>query len=158
MKNRIILTFFLMFFAFGSNYANSSGSVIPMAEKGSATYYVRGQLPGIDNTQFMVDTGSSYMMINEESLAILKENDAAVYVKDLVGKLADGSHKVVPVWNITKITIGEHCVLHNVEAAVFPGNIRQILGLTALKKAGPFAFSFDPPQLTLSHCDDNTAV
>jgi hypothetical protein len=39
-----------------------------------------------------------------------------------------------------------------VEAAVFPGKTRQILGLSALKKAAPFIFSMDPPNLVLSNC------
>jgi len=64
----------------------------------------------------------------------------------------------VPVYVIRSLTIGENCRLRNVEAAVFPGATRQILGLSALKKAAPFTFSFDPPHLTLSNCPRGEAL
>ena len=71
----------------------------------------------------------------------------------LVGILADGTRKVVPIWSVSSLNIGGNCHLVDVEAAVFPGRTRQILGLTALKKAAPFTLSFEPPELTLSRCN-----
>ncbi len=126
---------------------------IPMWDKGAATYYVNGKIEGLGKTEFMVDTGSGYMTINEHTLAILKKENRATYVKDLVGILADGRKKVVPVYKITSVNIGGECEIRDVEAAVFPGKTRQILGLSALQKTSPFIFSMDPPQLTLSNCD-----
>jgi hypothetical protein len=70
----------------------------------------------------------------------------------LQGVLADGSELEVPVYAITRVGIGGSCWLHDVEAAVFPGTSRQILGLSALRKASPFIFSVTPPALVLSRC------
>ena len=126
--------------------------VVPIHEKGAATFYINGRLGNLEPTEFMVDTGSGYLVINEESLTQLKKGGQAAYQKDIKGILANGQEFLVPVWRISSLTINDQCVLHDVDAAVFPGKTRQILGLTALKKAAPFTLSFDPPQIILSHC------
>ena len=126
--------------------------VVPIHEKGAATFYIKGRLGNLEPTDFMVDTGSGYLVINQESLAQLRKGGQASYKKDIKGILADGQEFSVPVWRISNLTINDQCVLHDVDAAVFPGKTRQILGLTALKKAAPITLSFDPPQIVLSHC------
>jgi predicted aspartyl protease len=123
-----------------------------MLDKGAATYYVSGEITGFGPLDLMVDTGSGYMTINEETLEVLLRENRAEYVKKLAGTLANGDKLVVPVYRISGINIGGACWLHNVEAAVFPGKTRAILGLSALSKAAPFIFSLQPPQLVLSNC------
>lgn len=125
---------------------------IPMKDRGASTYYINGNIKGIGDTEFMVDTGSGYVTINEDSLDVLKQNGQATYVRDLTGIMADGRRRVVPVYRIASITLGTDCSIHDVEAAVFPGKTRYILGLSALQKTSPFIFSMNPPQLTLSNC------
>ena len=125
---------------------------VPLHKKGASTFYIKGQLGNLAAADFMVDTGSGYLVINQASLAQLQQQGQAHYVKEIRGILANGKKFIVPVWRIASLTIARECVLHNVEAAVFPGKTRQILGLTALKKAAPFSFSFDPPQMVFSHC------
>jgi len=132
--------------------ANEQRVPIPMQDKGSDTYYIKGKIRGLGATEFMVDTGSGYVTINEQSLEILKKKGEATYVKDLMGILADGQRKIYPVYRIASISLGDNCELKGVEAAVFPGRTRHILGLSGLKKAGTFTFSFNPPQLILSSC------
>jgi len=132
--------------------ATPFNAVIPLHDKGAQTFYIKGKLGDLDATEFMVDTGSGYLVINQESLAQLKDNGQAGYVKDIKGILANGDEFIVPVWRISSMTINDQCVLRDVDAAVFPGKTRQILGLTALKKAAPFIVSFDPPQIVFSHC------
>ena len=125
---------------------------IPMRCKGAATYYVEGHVAGVGPTEFMVDTGSGYLTISQEALATLLSQQRARYVKDLTGVLADGKEMVVSVYSLDEVTIGDRCKLTDVEAAVFPGKDRFILGLSALQKAAPFIFSLDPPTLALSNC------
>ncbi|MGC1955157.1 MAG: retropepsin-like aspartic protease [Gammaproteobacteria bacterium] len=129
---------------------------IPMRGKGAATYYVEGHLAGIGPTEFMVDTGSGYLAISQDALDTLLTQQRARYVKDLLGVLANGNEMVVPVYSIDELTIGRRCKLKNVEAAIFPGKNRFILGLSALQKAAPFIFSLDPPTLALSNCSQKT--
>jgi len=125
---------------------------IAMQNGGAATFYVPGQIPGAGPMDFMVDTGAGYTAINEETLDALLAAGRAHYVKDLVGVLANGSRMIVKVYRVKAINLGGNCWLHDVDAAVFPGKTRQILGLSALSKASPFIFSVDPPKLSLSNC------
>jgi predicted aspartyl protease len=133
--------------------ADRFNTEIDMRSKGGATFYVPGQITGLGAVELMVDTGSGYMTINEEILETLKDGGQATFVKDLRGRLANGSELQVPVYAIKALSIGEACWMRNVEAAVFPGSTRPILGLNVLQRAGPFIFSFDPPRLVLSRCD-----
>ena len=123
-----------------------------MTLKGSKTFYVSGWMTGIEPTEFMVDTGSSYMTINQVTLDKLKGKAQVDYLRDLTGVLANGDEVVMPVYRIPRIILGDSCELVDVEAVVFPGNTRQILGLSVLRKAAPFMFSIDPPELQLSNC------
>jgi predicted aspartyl protease len=149
MKKSLFLLIFVLSLPV---YAGQNNITVPIHEKGAATFYLKGKLGSLDYADFMVDTGSGYLVINQNSLAKLKKTGQAGYVKDIKGILANGKEFIVPVWRISSLTISDHCVLRNVDAAVFPGKTRQILGLTALKKAAPFTVSFDPPQIVLSHC------
>ncbi len=124
---------------------------VPMRHGGATTFYIQATIGDLDVEDFMVDTGSGYMTINEISLAELQQHDQALYQRDLLGVLANGSEMRVPLYRLSQVVIG-NCLLKNVDAAVFPGNTRQILGLNALKRAGAFTFTFDPPQLELSDC------
>ena len=125
---------------------------VPMSKKGTTTYYVPVFFDGATNNELMVDTGSDYVTINETTLQQLKDQGKADYVKDVGGIMADGRDVVVPIYRIANLNIGCCCIVQDVEAAVFVGTERQILGLSALKKVAPFALSVDPAHLMLSDC------
>lgn len=150
LKNIVIsgLVLFAPFAVSGQNF----DTTIVMQNGGAATFYVSGEIEGFGPLDLMVDTGSGYMTINEEMLEVLQREGRAHYVKDLSGILANGTRMVVPVYAISAVNIGGQCWLRDVEAAVFPGKTRSILGLSALGKAAPFIFSMDPPELVLSNC------
>jgi len=133
----------------------SAGAVsthVPMSLKDSKTFYVSGWIAGTEPTEFMVDTGSSYLTINQVTLKKLMAHGRVDYQRDLVAVLANGDELTMPVYRIPRIILGNSCELRDVEAVVFPGNTRQILGLSVLRKAAPFMFSIDPPELRLSNC------
>ena len=132
--------------------ATDFGTIIPMNRKGTATYYVDGNIPGFGDVEMMVDTGAGYMTINEETLNVLRQTGDVEYVKRLTGMMADGTRRTISVYRLGQLTLGTECVLHDIEAAVFPRKTRLILGLSALEKAAPFIFSTNPPSLALSNC------
>ncbi|MBT0962824.1 retropepsin-like aspartic protease family protein [Denitromonas iodatirespirans] len=138
--------------------AGQFGTTVAMQSRDSVTYYVAVQISGLGAADLMVDTGSGYMTINEEMLAQLQRAGQVRYLRQLRGRLANGRTLEVPVYNIASLSIGDGCWLENVEAAVFPGKTRAILGLNALQRAAPFVFSFDPPQLVLSNCKGSSTV
>lgn len=139
-------------FQVSSSLARDFDSPVSMHDKGASTYYVPCSIEGYGSVDMLVDTGSAYTTINEVALVVLKEQGLATYIKDLKAKMADGSYRVVPVYRIATINVGDDCEIKDVEAAVLPGKTRSMLGLSALKKAGPFIFSIDPPKLSLSNC------
>ena len=128
------------------------GTTVPMSKKGTATYYVPVEFDGTASNDLMVDTGSDYVTINEATLDMLKERGKVDYVKQVGGIMADGTDVIVPIYRIASLNIGCCCIVQDVEAAVFKGTQRQILGLSALKKVAPFALSVDPAHLILSDC------
>ncbi|CAI08689.1 retropepsin-like aspartic protease family protein [Aromatoleum aromaticum] len=138
--------------------AGEFDTTVAMRANSATTFYVQGKIGGLGTVDLMVDTGSGYMTINEEMLATLQGAGQAQYIRQLRGRLANGSELDVPVYAIKAVSIGDGCWLNNVEAAVFPGKTRAILGLNALQRAAPFIFSFDPPRLVLSNCGTTTAA
>ncbi|MCU7796453.1 MAG: retroviral-like aspartic protease family protein [Candidatus Thiodiazotropha sp. (ex Semelilucina semeliformis)] len=143
----------LLTLAFSGSLAASDFDVdVPMHLKGASTFYISGRIGTMPVTEFMVDTGSSYMTINEETLASLKLTEEPIYLRDLTGILANGDTMRVPVYAVSQVQLGDGCLLEEVEVAVFPGATRQILGLSVLLRAAPFVFSTNPPQLQLSNC------
>lgn len=139
-----------------SNASNPQALTLPLINHGASTFYLKAQLGSLQHTEMMLDTGSGYMTINQDSLSRLKQKGEVTFVKKIGGILANGSKLVVPVWRINRLALSSGCVLHDVEAAVFPGKTRQILGLSALEKAGPLTLSFNPPQITLRRCGSET--
>lgn len=142
----------LAMFLFAAVCAAGGSTNVPMTLKSSQTFYVSGRVAGMEPTEFMVDTGSSYMTINQDTLNQLRTAGQADYLRDLIGVLANGDEVVRPVYRIPRIVLGQSCEMHDVEAVVFPGNTRQLLGLNVLRKGAPFMFTVDPPQLQLSNC------
>ncbi|PTD96492.1 retropepsin-like aspartic protease [Pseudothauera lacus] len=158
MRKFASLLFMLFVGATSSANGGQFSTTIEMQARNGTTFYVPGLITGLGAVDWMVDTGSGYMTINEDILALLKVKGAARFVKNLRGRLADGSELDVPIYSVDALSIGDACWLRDVEVAVFPGSTRPILGLNALQRTAPFIFSFEPPELVLSHCDGVTDV
>lgn len=149
-----LLCLLVLFLAGGASVASAGqfDTTVGMRATSSTTFYVEGRIAGLGTVDLMVDTGSGYTTINEEMLAQLQSVGSVRYVKELRGRLANGSEIEVPVYAIEALSVGGGCWLRDVEAAVFPGSTRAILGLNVLQRTAPFIFSFEPPQLVLSNC------
>lgn len=152
LKNIVTLALISLFLSAPTAFSAQFETTVPMSKKGTSTYYVPVKFDGNLDNDLMVDTGSDYVTINKATLDSLKERGKVDYVKRVGGTMANGSDIVVPIYRIADLNIGCCCILHNVEAAVFEGTERQILGLSALKKVAPFAMSVDPAHLILSDC------
>ena len=152
MTSRALLTAIVALTATLPAPARAVEVAIPMELRGASTFYVTGAIPGTAPTAFMVDTGSSYMTINEETLQQLRAGGGVEFRREIVGILASGEERRVPIYRIPQMRLGGGCLLDDVEVAVFPGRTRQILGLNVLRRTAPFRFSVDPPVLTLSNC------
>ncbi len=147
------LIFTLIIFVSPWVWAEPVEQLIPMQTFGASTYYINTEIPGAGQYSMLVDTGSAYSVINEETLASLSSNGQAQFIKQLRGKMADGSEKVIPLYRISSINLGGNCYIKDVDVAILNGNARQIIGISTLMRAAPFGMSFDPPVLTLNQCE-----
>lgn len=148
---RLLTTVFLLMLA-----QTAAGEVldtrVQLQQKSTATFYVSVSVGDLAIGDLLVDTGSSYVALNRETFKRLQAVDHPQFVKQLEAVMADGSEAVVPVYRIARLMLGNSCVVRDVEAAVLPSGARNILGMSALQKASPFAISVTPPILTLSEC------
>lgn len=156
MKTLLAVLPLLMISTLSTVTAQEFNQRVPIMNKGASTFYIDSHIEGFGNAQLLVDTGSGYVTINEETFSVLYNAGHATYIKQLRSIMADGSQKIVPLYRISSINLGGECLIRDVEVAVFPKNTRQILGLSALRKVAPFVFSMDEPaNLLLSHCSNS---
>lgn len=141
-------------FCTAHGFAADFDTTVPMRDKGAATYYVSVGINDRVVSDFLVDTGSGYVTINGNTLKQLMHENEVMFVKEIAAVMADGSETVVPVYRLASLKLGEGCIIRDVEAAVMPGTPSNILGLSALKKAAPFALSVTPPALSLTNCNN----
>jgi hypothetical protein len=126
---------------------------VPMQQRASGNYYVAGTLSGGVLTDFLVDTGSGYVSLAPAVFDRLRAARGTVFLRDILGTMANGRTLKVPVYRIETLELSPHCVLHDVEVTVMPGSTRNILGLSALRRVAPFALDLEPARLMLSGCD-----
>jgi len=131
---------------------------IELSHKGSGTLYVQTTLDENTQSSWLVDTGSDYSVMDRASLESLLTQGRARYVKQLRGKMADGSERTLPLFMVDSLELGNGCTVENVKVAVLPNSTRSIMGLSALRQLAPFSVSFDPPQLTVSGCKPSVAA
>jgi clan AA aspartic protease (TIGR02281 family) len=125
---------------------------VDIQERNTGTFYIAGAIEGVGDLDMLVDTGSSYVVINDTMLEMLKTAGRAHYSRNLEGRMADGATRIIPLYRLAALRLGEECWLYDVEAAVFPAGSRPILGMNALSRLAPFTLSAHPAQLGLSHC------
>ena len=130
----------------------ASAMTVSMQRHSAGTFYVDGAIDGYGAIAFLVDTGSSYMVINQRMLEVLQKAGMATPKRELSGHMADGSRRVIPTYRLSGLRLGADCWIGDVEAAVIPGNTRPILGMEVLARLAPFTFSAEPAQLQLAGC------
>lgn len=129
---------------------------IELISKKTDVYYLPARLGDTVAGEFLFDTGSGYLAINEHMLADLKRESGAEYQRSERARLANGSVRSVAIYQVASLELGS-CKLKDVEAAVLPGDTRPIIGMSALKKVDSFSVSFNPtPRLILSGCEPAT--
>lgn len=116
------------------------------------TYYVSVCIGPGEPMNYLVDTGAGYMTITGETFEQLQAVGDPTFVRNVRGRMANGTLVGAPVYRVSKITVGGTCTLRDVEVAVLSGAPRGLFGLSALRQAAPFEVSLDPPSLMLSNC------
>lgn len=127
-------------------------TAIEIEKRSAGTFYIAGAIEGFGALDLLVDTGSSYLVLTQPMIDQLQNAGRASYSRGLEGRMADGSTRVVPLYRIDAVRLGESCWVHDVEAAAFPAGSRTILGMNVLSRLAPFTFSAEPARLGLAHC------
>jgi clan AA aspartic protease (TIGR02281 family) len=133
-------------------------TAIEIEKRSAGTFYINGAIEGVGALDMLVDTGSSYLVITQPMLETLEQGGRASYSRGLEGRMADGSTRVVPLYRIESVRLGESCWVHDVEAAIFPAGSRTILGMNVLSRLAPFTFSAEPARLGLANCQGPPAT
>jgi predicted aspartyl protease len=128
--------------------AFAQGNDIPMQLMASGAFYVNASLDSRVNTEMLLDTGSGYVSLSDETFGKIKNEPGTVFQRFITGVMADGRAARVPVYLISELKLSEQCVLHDVEVAVMRNAKRDILGLSALRQLQPLTLQMDPPLLT----------
>ena len=153
-----ILTLFLLMRSFSdlpSDFTDPFTYQIPLDTTATGTSYVNVTLADAITESFLVDTGSGLLVINTHTYNALKKTADITFSHQAAARLANGNLQQINVFTVERIRIGEQCELSAIDVAVIAKG-RNILGMQALKKAAPFAFSIDPPALFLSQCSAST--
>lgn len=133
-------------------------TAIEIERRSAGTFYINGAIEGVGALDMLVDTGSSYLVITQPMLEALEQGGRASYSRGLEGRMADGSTRVVPLYRIESVRLGESCWVHDIEAAIFPAGSRTILGMNVLSRLAPFTFSAEPARLGLANCQGPPAT
>ena len=127
---------------------------IAMTARDSGNYYVSARFETGDAADMLVDTGSGFVALSRSTFRPLKSLPSTTFVRHTQATLASGDTTRLAIYRIAELTLGQDCVVRDLEVAVLPGRAKNILGLSALRQVQPFAMSFEPPALFLSHCSD----
>lgn len=128
---------------------------IAMSQANSGNFYVKGRLGNEQSIDFLVDTGSGLVVLSERVFKSMAVMAGSKPVSRKAARMADGRTKAINVYSVDQLVLGENCRIGPLEVAVIPGATRNILGLSALNKAAPFAIYTTPPALVLSGCLDD---
>lgn len=130
---------------------------VPLVTSPGGSFYVTSSVSGIE-AEFLVDTGAGYVTVDSALFKALRAESAVREVRRVAARLANGKLKPVTVYEVEHFVIGDGCDVGPVEVAVLEGAGRNLLGLSALTRAAPFAIHTSPPALALSGCSLGRAV
>ena len=138
--------------ACGSAIADDAVFSVPLEQQPSGAFYIRGTLNATVETELLVDTGSSYVVLSKSTFKALESSESTLFKRTIHGATASGRTVKARVYEVAALAIGDDCVLEAVEVVVLPGSKRDILGLSALERVQPFTFDIHANSLRFSAC------
>ena len=124
---------------------------VPMVATGTGSFTVTASLGGTSG-EFLLDTGASLVTITPELFKRLRKSGQVEAAGQVAARDAAGRLETLRLYRVESLTLGEQCQLGPVNVAVLKGGSRNLLGMSALAQAAPFAVSMSPPALALSRC------
>jgi len=132
--------------------AHSFDVNVPIDKSESGSLYVQAVINSSIRSQFLVDTGAGMITLNRELFEQISKSGKVEKTGKIEARLANGKFEKMNLYKIKSFSIGKNCNLGEMEVAVMKHKGRNILGLSALIKAAPFAIHTSPMELVLSGC------
>ena len=124
---------------------------VPLAGTGAGSFVLEARLGGVQG-EFLLDTGASMITVSRRFFAKIEASGAVTHQRQVAARMASGKIQALDVYLIEDFSLGADCRLGPVEVAVLKGGDRNLLGMSALALAAPFAVYTTPPSLGLSNC------
>jgi predicted aspartyl protease len=126
-----------------------------LSKSNGNTLYASALLADKVVASFMIDTGSSVVVINQKTFDKIKAVGGTIVKTSQMGaRLANGQVRLIQRYRIETLSLSKDCAFKNVEVAVMK-NGNNILGMSVLTTAAPFAIFSQPDQLGLSQCGNS---
>jgi len=125
---------------------------VPIDKSKSGSLYVEAVINSGIRSHFLVDTGAGMITLNRELFEQISESGKVEKTGEIAARLANGKYEKMDLYKIESFSIGENCNLGEMEVAVMKRAGRNILGLSGLSIAAPFAVHINPLELVLSGC------
>lgn len=138
------------------NNVRDIGLEVPLKQSTGGTLYVTASAAGIAG-DFLLDTGAGMVTLSQAMFYKLQQARQVQHIREMAARLANNRIQRVDVYRVNDFRIGE-CRLGTVEVAVMEGGGRNLLGLSVLGLAAPFAIQLSPPSLSLSQCSLQTVA
>jgi predicted aspartyl protease len=103
-------------------------------------------IPGVEpEVEMILDTGAAMVLLPEWVVGKIK---GLKYEEEQIAILANGQELTYSEYTLETLIVGT-CVIHNVTVAIFPGNSRGLLGISALAKVSPVTLNFSTNKLSV---------
>ena len=124
--------------------------MVDLSSNAVGTLHVQAKLGGHVDTEFLLDTGSAFVVLSEATRRTLSEEGALVPLRRLRAVLANNAVTNAQVYRVASLELASGCVVRDFEAVVLPGARKNILGLSALRSVAPFTVHLEPLRLELN--------
>lgn len=123
---------------------------IDLASSGVGTLHLGARLGNQVESEFLLDTGSAFVVLSEEIRKELAAEGALTPVRRLRAVMANNATTSAQVYRVSALSVGPGCVVRDIEAVAIPGARKNILGLSALRSMAPFTIHLDPLRLEVN--------
>jgi len=114
------------------------------------TLHVEARLGKQVGTEFLLDTGSAYVVLTDATRRSLAAEGALTPIRQLRAVMANNSTARAQVYRVSSLRFADGCEVRNFEAVALPGARKNILGLSALRAVAPFTVDVTPLRLRLN--------
>lgn len=131
--------------------------VVPLRANDVGTLHVDARIGRGTAREFLLDTGSAYVVLTETTRRALAAEGALTPLRSLRAVMANEATARAQVYRVSSLRLAGGCEVRNFEAVVLPGARKDILGLSALRAVAPFTVDLEPLQLAVD-CADSAVL